>query len=170
VNEGGGLFFAHKGGVLDRFKVRLLGAVLVVSPFLAADALAERMSGEEAMVVMRSMGLSPELGTDAVGDPLISFHINGLHSQLNFYDCKSDRRCGAMQLETAVDLTDGITYQSANSFNTRYRYVRMYLDEDMDPYLQYDFEVLHTDAAAHLRSQLEIFGRLLDGFKEHVGY
>ena len=158
--------------MLGSSKARLLGAAfLLASPFLAADASAERMSGREAMAVLRSMGFSPELGTDSVGDPLIMFQISGLHSQLKFYDCKkSEGRCGSMQLETAVDLEAGMGLQAANRFNRRYRYVRMYLDEEMDPYVQYDFEVLHTDAAKHLRSQVEMFGQLLESFKDYVDF
>src|SRR5690606_16766600 len=90
-----------------------------------------------ALAVMRSMDLSPELSTDGVGDPQINFVIDGLHARLNFYDCKKDGRCGSLQLETALDLDDGTTYFVANRFNKQYRYVRMFLDEEMDPYLQY---------------------------------
>lgn len=173
IRHGGGATSHNKGGnMLGSSKARLLGAAfLLASPFLAADASAERMSGREAMAVLRSMGFSPELGTDSVGDPLIMFQISGLHSQLKFYDCKkSEGRCGSMQLETAVDLEDGMGLQAANRFNRRYRYVRMYLDEEMDPYVQYDFEVLHTDAAKHLRSQVEMFGQLLESFKDYVDF
>lgn len=158
--------------MLGKFRRRLLGAMLLgASPFMAAGAWAEPISGGEAMVVLRSMGLSPELGVDDAGDPQIEFRINGLHSQLRFYDCRAaDGRCGSLQLQTAVDLDDGISFSSANRFNRQYRYVRLYLDEEMDPWLQYDFEVLHSDAVPHLRSQLEMFGKLLDSFKDHLGF
>src|SRR5690606_9513362 len=158
------------GGVsmLDKAKTRLLGAVLVLaSPLLAAEASAERISGREALAVMRAMDLSPELGTDSHGDPQIEFMIEGLHARLNFYDCKKqDGRCGSLQLETALDLEDGTSLRAANEFNQKYRYVRLYLDHEMDPYLQFDFEVLHTDAKSHLESQIELYGKLLRDFKD----
>ena len=158
--------------MLDKAKTRLLGAALVLaSPLLAGEASAERISGKEALAVMRAMDLQPQLGTDALGDPQIQFVIDGLHAQLNFYDCKKqDGRCGSLQLETAVDLENGTTYRVANAFNKQYRYVRMHLDDEMDPYVQYDFEVLHTDARTHLESQIEMFGKLLASFTEAVGY
>jgi len=158
--------------MLDKAKTRLLGAVLVLaSPLLAAEASAERISGREALAVMRAMDLSPELGTDSHGDPQIEFMIEGLHARLNFYDCKKqDGRCGSLQLETALDLEDGTSLRAANEFNQKYRYVRLYLDHEMDPYLQYDFEVLHTDAKSHLESQIELYGKLLRDFKDAMGY
>ncbi|KAF1701653.1 YbjN domain-containing protein [Pseudoxanthomonas suwonensis] len=155
----------------NKTNMRLLGVALALaSPLLAAEAAAERISGKEALAVMRSMDLSPELATDGVGDPQINFVIDGLHARLNFYDCKKDGRCGSLQLETALDLDDGTTYFVANRFNKQYRYVRMFLDEEMDPYLQYDFEVLHADAQAHLRSQVEMFRTLLVNFKDAVDF
>jgi len=154
-------------------KARLLaaGMALAASPLLAAGAAAEGrgISSDEAMAVMRSMGLSPDLQVDGVGDPRIQFELNGLTSFVNFYDCKADR-CGSLQLETALDLEHGTTLQAANVFNSRYRYVRLHLDDEMDPFLQYDFEVLHADHASHLRSQVEIFGQLLGGFTDAMGF
>lgn len=157
----------------NTMKARLLAATiaLAVSPLLAADVSAQGrgMTGEEAMAVLRALELSPDLQVDAVGDPRIQFEIGGLAAFLNFYDCKAGR-CGSLQLETALDLEHGTTLQQANAFNSRYRYVRLHLDDEMDPYLQYDFEVLHADHAAHLRSQVEIFGQLLGGFTDAMDF
>lgn len=156
--------------MLDKFRGRLLGAMLLVaSPFVAADALAERISGEEAVVVMRSMGLSPELEVNPPANPVIGFHIHDLFAELKFYDCDNNRRCSSMQLTTALDLPQGMPRGDANYFNAQFRYGRIALDKDSDPYLKYDFDVLNTNAAAHLRAQLEMFGRLVAGLKEYVG-
>ncbi len=155
----------------NRMKAGLMAVALALAPWLAADASAQErgISGEEAMAVMRSMDLSPELQVDGVGDPRIQFRINGLAAFLNFYDCKNER-CGSLQLETALDLEHGTTLQVTNAFNSRYRYVRMHLDDEMDPYLQYDFEMLYADHARHLRSQVEIFGNLLESFTDAVSF
>lgn len=143
----------------------LAAALALVATPLAAEvpAAGRGISGDEAVAVLRAMELSPELQVDGVGDPRVQFQIEGLHAFVNFYDCKAGR-CGSLQLEAALDLEHGATLQAANLFNSRYRYVRLHLDDEMDPYLQYDFEVLHTDHAAHLRSQVEIFGQLLGSF------
>ena len=46
----------------------------------------------------------------------------------------------------------------------------MVLDHEMDPFLQYDFEVLHTQHGAQIRSQVEIFNQLLGDFTRAVDF
>ena len=119
--------------------------------------------------MLQAMDLAPELRQDRAGDPQIKFVINDLNAYLNFYDC-SEGRCGSLQLQVGLDLEHGTTLQVANVYNSRFRYGRVSLDDEMDPFLQYDFEVLHSDHAAQIRSQVEIFGQLLGDFTSSVGF
>lgn len=140
---------------------------LAVAPALADEG--RGVSSGEAMAVLRQMDLEPELMSDRAGDPMIRFKLDGLVSYLNFYDC-SGSRCGSLQLEVGLDLVNGTSLQVANVYNSTYRYGRMVLDDEMDPFLHYDFEVLHADHAAHIRSQVEIFGQLLGDFRRAVDF
>ena len=156
---------------MTRITAGLLAPLLAFATMAApAQAAPGRgVSGPEAMAVFEAMELSPELRTDGVGDPMIRFQVNDLTAYLNFYDC-DDGRCGSLQLEVGLDLEHGTTLHVANVYNARYRYGRMLLDDEMDPYLQYDFEVLHADHADHIRSQVQIFGSLLEDVTEAVGF
>lgn len=154
---------------MDKLIAGLLAPLLALA---AVPALADEgrgVSGEEAMAVLRQMDLEPELLSDRAGDPMLRFTLDGVVSYLNFYDC-DEGRCGSLQLEVGLDLANGTTLQVANVYNSTYRYGRMALDDEMDPFLHYDFEVLHADHAAHIRSQVEIFGQLLGDFTRAVGF
>lgn len=154
---------------MDKLIAGLLAPLMALA---AAPALADEgkgVTGAEAMAVLQAMDLEPELMSDRAGDPMIRFTLDGLVSYLNFYDC-SGSRCGSLQLEVGLDLANGTTLQVANVYNATYRYGRMTLDDEMDPFLHYDFEVLHADHAAHIRSQVEIFGRLLGDFQRAVDF
>lgn len=147
----------------------LLAALVALAAAPAAAEGGRGVTGEEALAVLQAMDLAPELRQDRAGDPQIKFVINDLNAFLNFYDC-SEGRCGSLQLEVGLDLEHGTTLQVANVYNTRFRYGRMLLDDEMDPFLQYDFEVLHSDHAAQIRSQVEIFGQLLGDFTRAVDF
>lgn len=148
----------------------LLAPLLALAAVPAfADDAGRGVTGPEALAVLDAMDLEPELLTDSVGDPMIRFRSNGLNAYLNFYDCSAGR-CGSLQLEVGLDLESGTSLHVANVFNSRYRYARMLLDDEMDPFLHYDFEVLHAEHAAHIRSQVEIFGQLLGDFTRSVGF
>src|SRR5690606_26363437 len=113
--------------------------------------------------------LSPEYGRDRYGDPQIMFQMSGLFCRMNFFDCKQGR-CGSIQLETALDLANGTTAQVMNEYNKTYRYGRMYLDEEMDPYLQFDFELPISHVEEYITSQLDTFELLLEHLPEAVEY
>ena len=147
----------------------LLAALLALAAAPAAAEGGRGVTGEEALAVLQAMELSPELRQNRAGDPQIRFVINDLNAYLNFYDCSGDR-CGSLQLEVGLDLEHGTTLQVANVYNSRFRYGRVSLDDEMDPFLQYDFEVLHSDHAAHIRSQVGIFGQLLGDFTRAVDF
>jgi hypothetical protein len=155
--------------MMRRLTAGLLAPLLVLVASTAIADSGRGVSGPEAMAVLQAMDLEPELLEDGVGDPMIRFRLNDLNAYLNFYDC-SRTRCGSMQLEVGLDLEHGTSLQVANVYNSRYRYGRMRLDDEMDPFLQYDFEVLHSDHAAHIQSQVEIFGHLLADFTRAVGF
>lgn len=152
-----------------RLTAGLAATLLALATSTAMADAGRGVSGGEAMAVLHAMELSPELLEDGAGDPMIRFQIEGLSAYLNFYDCKAGR-CGSLQLEVGLDLQHGTTLQVANVYNSRYRYGRMTLDDEMDPFLHYDFEVLHTSHAAQIQSQVEIFGQLLGDFTRAVDF
>ena len=154
---------------MHRMTAGLLAPLLALAAMPAFADAGRGVSGAEAMAVLQDMDLAPEMLEDGAGDPMIRFQLNELNAYLNFYDCNAGR-CGSMQLEVGLDLEHGTTLQVANVYNSRYRYGRMALDDEMDPFLHYDFEVLHTNHAAQIRSQVEIFGQLLGDFTRSVGF
>lgn len=154
---------------MKRLTTGLLAPLLALAAVPALADAGRGVTGPEAMAVLEAMALEPELLTDSVGDPMIRFRTNDLNAYLNFYDCNAGR-CGSMQLEVGLDLENGTSLHVANVFNTRYRYGRMVLDDEMDPFLHYDFEVLHSDHAAQIRSQVAIFSQLLGDFTRSVGF
>ena len=150
-----------------------LGAMLIallLLPFSGIAAGSEaRISGAEVAKLLQDEGYRAKLSKDGEGDPLIESSMGGLTVYVYFYDCEADR-CGSLQFAVGMDMDDGLKHEAINDFNRQYRYARAYLDDEMDPFLQYDFEVLHTDHAAHIASQVDIWQDLLNEFKTSVGY
>jgi len=152
------------------FRTSLLALLLAAMPALPAIANDGRgISAEETATILQDLGYRAKLGKDGVGDPMITSSMAGLTIYVYFYDC-SEGRCGSLQLSVGLDLDKGTTHAVVNAFNTRYRYGRVYLDDENDPYLQFDFEVLHTNHVEHIGSQVEIFERLLGDFARDTGF
>lgn len=152
------------------FRASLLALLFAVLPAPSALASESRgITGQEVVTILQGLGYRSGLGQDGVGDPMIMSTIGGLDIYVYFYDCTAGR-CGSLQLTVGVDLPNGTTHAVANAFNSSYRYGRVYLDENNDPHLQFDFDVMHTDHTAHVTSQMEVFERLLGDFVRAIGF
>jgi len=154
--------------IIERIPAVLLAAVLWCSA-TAQAAEGRTISGPELVTILQDAGYRAELDKDDQGDPTIRTSMSGVTAYIHFYDCKQDR-CGSLQLVAALDLKVGSTLDAVNKFNREYRYGRAYLDDEMDPFLAYDFEVLHAAHGDHIASQLDIWEQVLGDFLVAVGY
>jgi len=132
-------------------------------------AAGKGISGPEVVSLLQEAGYRAKLSTDKDGDPKIETRMSGVNVFVTFYDCKQGR-CGSLQFEVGLDLDEGSSLATVNAFNKEYRYARASLDDEMDPFLAFDFEVLHTDHTDHIVSQLDLWEDLLGEFLDATGF
>lgn len=145
-------------------------ALILAWPLAAAAADAgKRITGPEVVRILHDEGYKAQLDRDGEGDPMVRTKMSGLNVYVYFYDCENDA-CGSLKLAVALDLEQGTTQAVLNRFSQDYRYARTYLDEENDPFMSFDFEVLHTDHAAHIASQIDTWENLLDDFARATGF
>lgn len=147
-----------------------LAAALAAVPPSAPAAEGRGITGPELVDILQEEGYRAKLDTDGEGDPMVSSRMGGLDIFVYFYDCTPAKRCGSLQFSVGLDLADGTTHEVINEFNTSFRYVRAFLDHEMDPFMQYDFEVLHTDHVPFITSQMAMWEDLLDEFTRATGF
>ena len=147
----------------------LLAAALHWPATSAAAEAGRGITGAEMVRVLQDAGYRAELDTDDDGDPRIETRMSGVNVFVGFYDCKQDR-CGSLQFAVALDLAQGSTLETMNRFNSGYRYAKAHLDEEMDPFLRFDFEILHTARDEHIASQIDMWEDLLGQFLRVTGY
>lgn len=144
------------------------GILLAPSAVGAAEG-GKRITGPEVVRIFQDLGYKAQLDKDGEGDPMVRSKMGGLNVYLYFYDCK-EAACGSLKFRTGLDLPEGTTHEVVNRYNSQYRYGNAFLDDEMDPYLEFDFEVLHTDHAAHIESQVDLWEELLDNFARETGF
>ena len=136
---------------------------------VSAAELQQGINGPELVAILQDAGYKAKLETDDEGDPLVRTGMSGVNVVIFFYDCKA-HRCGSLQFSVGLDLEDGTKTAILNRFNRNYRYVRAYLDDENDPYLKFDFEVLNTAHADYIVSQIDIWEDLLGEFFKATGF
>lgn len=149
----------------------LLAAVLALAAWApsAASAAGRGITAQEMAALLQEQGYKAKVEVDDDGDPMVRTRMGGVGVTVFFYDC-NDQRCGSLQFQTGLDLEKGTTPAVTNRFNREYRYASAYLDEENDPFLQFDFEVLHTQHTEHVVSQIDVWEELLGEFLRATGY
>lgn len=153
----------------SRYRAVAMAAMLAWAATGLAAEKDGRLSGEEVARILQEEGYQAKLDVDREGDPKIHSRMSGLNTYVLFYDCK-DGRCGSLQFSVALDLEAGTTLAAVNKFNRSFRYARLYLDEENDPFLQFDFEIIHANSRDHIASQIAIWENLLAEFMKAMGY
>lgn len=153
----------------------IVGAVAGAVLLAAAGAAQARVlppggvTADEVAAALREGGFKAELGKDDGGDPMITSALDGSSFKVLFYDCKSGR-CAAIQFTAGFDLDKGTSLSKVNMWNREYRFGRAWLDDEMDPYIQYDvdFEIGATTEA--IGNVIQRWESLVPDFKKYVDF
>jgi hypothetical protein len=145
-------------------------AALVAGAAQAAPGQAQGITGPELAAILQDAGYRAQLQADAEGEPLVRTGMGGVEVAILFYDCNAEHRCNSLQFSAGFDLPEGTTDAVVNGFNRDYRYARAFLDDERDPFLHFDFEVVHTAHADYVRNQIDSFEQLLPEFQRLIGF
>src|SRR5688500_1118829 len=99
-----------------------------------AQAQMVRAQDPDSLVrALQSGGYSALLGTDKVGDPMVTSGVGGTTFQIFFYNCTDHSECATVTFHSGYDLTDAVSLERMNEWNRTKRFGRAYLDGDNDP-------------------------------------
>ena len=98
--------------------LKWLGPAAALLAFAApASAQTVRAQSPQSLVdALQNAGYAAKLGTDRVGDPMITSGVAGTTFQIFFYNCTDHRNCATVQFHSAYDLSTPVaTRASARS-------------------------------------------------------
>lgn len=92
------------------------------------------------VIALLNAGYDAELSTDAEGDPLINFQGEGYKLNMLFYGCDETTHdnCDSVQLRVGFDRAEPWTPEQAMVIAEKYRFGAVVLDEEGDPYINWD--------------------------------
>lgn len=127
------------------------------------------MTGPEVAALLQAEGYKAALSKDKQGDPMIKSATSGATFTIYFYDCEKDR-CRALQFSSGFDLKDGLTLAKINDWNKGNRYLKAYLDDENDPYVQYDVNVDAGRTFSGLKDDLAIWSSMVGKFTTFIDW
>jgi hypothetical protein len=116
-------------------------------------------------------GYKAVLGTDKVGDPMITSGVSGTAFQVFFYNCTAHKDCATVQFHSGYSLTAKPTADLMNQWNKSQRFGRAYLDGEGDPILEMDVDLDDGGLSPALFiDNIEFWASILGNFEKHIGY
>jgi hypothetical protein len=116
---------------------------------------------------MEKTGYRVELATDTRGDPVISGRISRTDYLIQFYECEGGQFCNSVQFVVQSPKPAAFVPETANSFNARWRYVRLTWDAAQIK-LQMDVNLDAGVTADNLEDTLDIWKQLIEIYERDI--
>jgi Putative bacterial sensory transduction regulator len=149
-------------------------AIAAAAAAWACPAGAQMVRGQDPGSLVRSLqqaGYAAKLGTDKVGDPMITSGVSGTTFQIFFYNCTDHRQCATVTFHSGYDLATAPSLERMNEWNRGKRFGRAYLDKENDPILEMDVDLDDGGMSTALFiDNIEFWQSVLGDFEKHIGY
>ena len=139
-------------------------ALLLASPAAAASIPDGGVTAAEVAEVLKERGYRAEIGKDGHGDPQITSAAEGKTFLVVFFSCR-DARCAAYQFSAGFDVDASPGLVKANEWNRKFRFGRLFLDEEDDPILQMDVDAERGHTTEAIDNNLDTWVSILARFK-----
>lgn len=135
----------------------------------ARDIPAGGLTLEQVQTWLQAAGYKAEIQTNSSGERNIYSAAEGTGFHIYMYDCKKGL-CGSMEFSVGFNTKGAFNAVQMNTWNRKNRWVRAYIDDVNDPWLEYDIDLtpggtyeLLNDQFTIWRGQLKKFADLANG-------
>ena len=132
----------------------------------AAEGTVSAKEPDKILSIAKGFG-SAELGVDRDGDPRIKGRIEGTNYYLYFFGCKENKNCTSVQFYTVWSRDDKPSLEDINTWNSKIRFGKAYLDSEKDPALKMDVVLLDV-TPAYLEEWFDWWRVIVANFKKHI--
>ncbi len=150
------------------------GTTVDPAPVTPGPALAGGMvdaSAPQAIAnLMQQAGYRAVLTTDNVGDPKIESSAAGADYSIYFYGCENGQNCLSVQFTSGYDLPNGASLGLINDWNGTKRFAFAYLDNENDPFLNYDVNLYAGVSEQNFLETLSLWDTILADFHSHIDW
>lgn len=147
-------------------------ATTTTSPTAPAltGGLVDASSPQAIAGLMQQAGYRAVVTTDNVGDPKIESSAAGADFSIYFYDCENGQNCLSLQYTSGYDLPDGASLGLINDWNSTKRFGFAYLDNENDPFLNYDVNMSYGVTEQNFLDSLSLWDTILADFHSHIDW
>lgn len=158
-----------------RRTLKALAAAVVASGLWASGAVAGPiadggLTAKEVARWLQDQGYKAELKVGESGKPYVRSAAEGVSFSIYLYDCKAGDRCASLQFSASFDLDKPMDLKVVNAWNRDKRFLKAYLDDEGDPFVEYDASVSPGGSYEALNDDFLVWTSTLPAFKSHIGW
>jgi hypothetical protein len=146
----------------------LFAAVQASTAAFAAPIADRGVTAAHVAAALTAKGYGAEVSTDKSGDPIIRSSADGSGFSVLFYGCDEETRCASIQFTAGFNLRDGTTLEAINDWNRNKRFGKAYLDEENDPFLEYDIDLERGATTEAIENAFDVWLSVMPAFKRHI--
>lgn len=151
-------------------RIILSAAMALTASTAMADILVDGGNAKLIMSIIQDEGYSISMDQEDNGDPLLVGKLDGSEYRVYFYGCDNPNGCDSIQFSTGYDLRNGMTLESVNEWNRGKRFAKVYLDGDMDPWLEMDINLDSGVTRDNLVDSMDYWRLLMNAFEDHIDW
>lgn len=151
-------------------KFFLSGALALTASTAMADVMVDGSNAKLIMTIIQDEGYSISMDQEDNGNPVLVGKLDGSEYRVYFYGCDSGNGCDSIQFSTGYNLNDGMTLESVNEWNRGKRFAKVYLDDDMDPWMEMDINLDGGVTRRNMQDTMDYWRLLMNAFEDHIGW
>lgn len=152
-------------------KSLFVGLALSLMPLtVGAQALVDATDVDVLAALVQSEGYKAQVGTDGVGDPMISSSANGYDFDVFFYGCTDGANCRDLTFSVTFDVADGMSLTKVQDFNREKRWIKIYLDDESDPIVEMDYNIYGGVSPENFTDTLDWWVLMMNEFIEYIDF
>jgi hypothetical protein len=146
------------------------GAGTVTTAPALTGGMIDATSPQAIANLMQQAGYRAVVTTDNIGDPKIESSAAGADFSIYFYGCENGQNCLSVQFSSGYDMPNGVSLQLINDWNATKRFSFAYLDNENDPFLNYDVNLYAGVSEQNFLESLSLWDTILADFHTHIDW
>ena len=123
---------------------------------------------EEIVSIARGYGAA-RLERQSNGDPKITARFESVTYQVFFMNCTANANCEDLNFYAGF-LDSPQSVEAMNAWNRDRRFGKAYLDDALDPAIEFDVNLEHGVTRENLNAAFEVWTLVLDQYTSFIGY
>ncbi len=151
----------------------LIGAscALLFAGTAAAKPISDKgLTVKEVQAWLLDAGYKAEIVKEEKGEDYVKSAAEGIKYDIFLRDCDAAHACRSLTFSAGFNLDKGTTAVKMNEWNADNRYVKGHIDEENDPYLQYDANLAPGGTYEALDDDFSVWKGFLPDFKKFIGW